>query len=252
MFSLPDAIFHKIISVLVVLVGAMILNVVLRSFVRFPQLDGLRRGKTYVTILRNCISLVILIFTIHIILLILAVDITPLLASAGVIGIVVGIGARSVFEDLIAGFFLTTQSTMGIGDYIKLSADVEGTILNIGLKNLTLKSPSGALITIPNGQVKTITNLTYEKAVNAIAISLAPTIDIDAVLEVCKHVLEKLKKEEKYNVSDDSKVLGVTNIDYQTGVTITTLITTPTPMRGIIDNDFRYQVLKELEKKKLL
>lgn len=252
LFNLPESIIERILYTCVTVVIAVLLNVIFRSFIRLPSLNNARRGKTYTTIIRNFVTLIIVIIALHVIFLIFAINITPLLASAGVIGVVVGIGARSVFEDLIAGFFLTTQSTVAVGDYINLSNGVEGSVMNIGLKNMTLKGNNGSLITVPNGQIKNIINLTYGKAVNMVTIPVKSGQAIDTIIAVITEALEKLKKDETFELAPDSEVIGITNIDGQQGITIMTKIITPYGLRGKVDNEFRYRVIKAFEKHKLL
>lgn len=248
--TIPEGIIQKAIAVIITITIALLLNILFRSLIKIPLPGNPRLAKTYTAFLRNCLTLIISVITAYIVFLLLEIDITPLLASAGVIGVVVGIGARSVFEDLIAGFFLTTQSTLAIGDFVNIGNGIEGTVTNIGLKNLTLRGVNGAMITIPNGQIKNIVNLTSGRAVNAIAIPVKGVKSVDTVLTVFESVLKDIQKNEDYQISPDSKIVGVTNIDGN-GITVMTELVTPYAYRGKVDNEYRYMILKALEKKKI-
>ncbi len=239
------------IKVLILVIVCFFLNMFLRSLVKVPHRLDTRKGRTYISVLRNLITLVIIYAALHVTFLILGINIVPLLASAGVLGIIIGIGSRSLFEDLIAGFFLLSQSRIALGDYIKVGTNIEGTIINIGFKNIELRSPDGSLIIVPNGQINSLINTSYGKAVNTIDVPVKSGQKIDVVLHVFEEVLASLEKDDEMQIFKDSKVFGIANI-LAGAVVIRTIIITPTSLRGIIDEEFRHRLLKDFQKHKLL
>jgi|SRR5579885_601438 len=236
--------------ILLTIAAAICVNYLLRSFIQVPRKLATRTSNTYLGVIRNIITLVILYITLHIIFLVLGISITPLLESAGVIGIVVGIGAQSVVKDVIAGFFLISQSTVAVGDYINVGGTIEGTVISIGLKNLTLLGPNGAQIIVPNGNVMNIINYSYRKSYVTIDIPVKAQLPIDDLLALFNGILKGLEKDEQFTILKESKVMGVKKID-GTGIVISTQIVTPYPFRASIEPDFYYHVIKEFEKRKL-
>lgn len=248
---IPNLFIRQIVGVFLIILVALIINSLLRRFIKIPRRLETRRGRTYVAILRNVITLGIVFFSLYIMFLVLNINLTPLLASAGLIGIVVGISAHSVLDDLIAGFFLISQSKIAIGDYINVES-VEGTVVGIGLKSLTLKGEDGSIIIVPNGQIKNIINYTYVhgREHNVIDISVKMAQPIDTILDIFQQVLEEFEKANDHEIYKDSRVVGVKSFD-GTNVTIRTLIIAPHGLREKIEIDFRYRIIKEFEKKKL-
>lgn len=152
----PDLI-KPIFQISLTLLITVILNFILRSFVKVPKSLDNRRGRTYAYIVRNIISVVIYAISLHIILKILSVDITPLLASAGIIGLSIGLGAKPLIEDLIAGLMLLSQDSIAIGDRVEIDGSI-GDIEKISFRTLTIRAKDGSLHIIPNGTVKKVIN----------------------------------------------------------------------------------------------
>lgn len=249
-FISSPGIVREILFVTIAICVAILANSFLRYLIKVPKRLETRRGKIYVAVMRNVLTLIICYITLHVILVIVGINITPLLASAGVIGIIVGIGAQSTVKDLLGGFFLISQSSIAIGDYINVGINLEGTVKSIGLKNLSLVSPNGTLIIVPNGQVNTIINYTYGRANTPVDILITGKVKIDGMLDIFHKTLQELRKDKKYIIYPESHIVGVTSIDVN-GITVSTLLTTPYSLRGSIEPEFRYRILKEFEKRKI-
>jgi moderate conductance mechanosensitive channel len=251
MTLISPTLINSSLLVLIIILTALLINAFLRSLIRVPHQLETRRGKTYLMVVRNTITLVLVIITVQIILMVLGINVVPLLASAGVLGIVIGIGARSLFEDLIAGFFLISHSKVAIGDYIMIGNDLEGTVAEMGFKNLTLIGPGGALIIVPNGQVKQIVNNSYGIANNIIEIPVKPNQDIDKVLKCAEKVLKSFKDDPHFVVNETSKIIGITKIDVQSALILTVVLVTDSGLRGLVDNEYRYRLIKSFRENNL-
>src|SRR5580698_8950009 len=104
----------------VTLLIAVLVDYILRSLIRVPKHFRNKRTRTVASAIRNIITTLVYLFASYIILTILGINLTPLLASASVIGIIIGIGARSIIEDFVNGIFLLSLDSIQIGDYIKI------------------------------------------------------------------------------------------------------------------------------------
>ena len=89
----------------------------------------------------------------------LGFNISPLLASAGVVGLAISFGSQSLVRDFVTGFFLQLEHQFALGDVIRIGT-TEGTVENITLRLVYLRDSNGALHIIPNGQIAQVTNLT--------------------------------------------------------------------------------------------
>lgn len=78
----------------------------------------------------------------------LGVDIVSIMGAAGVAGIAVGFASQTALSNLISGFFLISESSFKLGDYVRV-ADLEGTIESINLLSISIRQPDHSLIRIP-------------------------------------------------------------------------------------------------------
>ena len=156
-FLLSQGLIRDFFYIFLVVLISVIINTVLRSFIKLPARLDNRRGRTYVTILRNCVSFIVFAISLHVIFGILNINIAPLLASAGIIGLSIGLGAKPLIEDLIAGIMLLSQDSIAIGDYTEVEGSV-GEIEKIGLRTLEIRAKDGSLHIIPNGMIKKVIN----------------------------------------------------------------------------------------------
>jgi|SRR5581483_10193448 len=249
-YLLSNSFLIPAVKVLLVLLVSTLLNFFLRSLIKIPHSLETRKSKTYAIVVRNLITLLIFLASLHVIFIILGINIAPLLASAGIIGIVIGIGSRSLFEDLIAGFIMLTQSKVAIGDYVKLNPNIEGTVKSMGFKNLELIGPDGSLIIVPNGQINILINTTNNKAISTIDISVKADQDIDKVIKVCKETLSALEKSERFQIFKGSEVFGIASFQGPS-VIIRVIIHTKSADKLNVEKDYHYKLLKALNKQKL-
>src|SRR5689334_20575216 len=118
-----------------------------------------QRARTAAKLVRNVGRAVLTVVGILMVLQQLDFNISPLLASAGVVGLAVSFGSQSLVRDYVTGFFLQLEHQFALGDVIRIGA-VEGTVENITLRLVYLRDGTGALHIIPNGQIAQVTNLT--------------------------------------------------------------------------------------------
>ncbi len=83
-------------------------------------------------------------------LVIWEIDITPFLASAGIIGIILGLAAQEAIGNLIGGVSLYFDDTYKTGDVIILENGQRGTVTDIGIRSTTVLTRDNILVTVPN------------------------------------------------------------------------------------------------------
>ena len=118
-----------------------------------------QRAKTAAKLVRSLGRAILTVVGVLMVLNQLDFNISPLLASAGVVGLAISFGSQSLVRDYVTGFFLQLEHQFALGDVIRVGT-VEGTVENITLRLVYLRDASGALHIIPNGQIAQVTNLT--------------------------------------------------------------------------------------------
>jgi small-conductance mechanosensitive channel len=81
----------------------------------------------------------------------------PVLASAGVIGVALGLGAQTLVRDILSGIFMLIEDQYGVGDDVKVQ-DVEGKVERVGLRITQVRDQAGTLWYIRNGEILVVGN----------------------------------------------------------------------------------------------
>ncbi|MDV2887601.1 mechanosensitive ion channel, partial [Alkalihalophilus pseudofirmus] len=106
------------------------------------------------------------------VLSVFGIDAKALIAGAGVVGLAVGFGALSLVKDVISGFFIIFEDQFSVGDHIRVG-EFEGNVETIGLRTTKLKSWTGELHILPNGNITEVTNFSVNNSIAVIDIAIA-------------------------------------------------------------------------------
>lgn len=85
-------------------------------------------------------------------------DVSKVLAGAGVLGVILGFGAKRLIRDSLAGFFLLYEGQLLKGDFVTINGTYSGTVENISIRYLMIREWSGKLLTINNGEIREVQN----------------------------------------------------------------------------------------------
>jgi small conductance mechanosensitive channel len=113
------------------------------------------------------------------------INLTPLLASAGVVGVGIGLGAQSLFKDVLNGIFILVENQYNVGDTVRI-AGLAGTVEDLTLRVTTLRDADGTVHYIPNSQVATVSNLSRDFAVASLTLAVDASADPDRVLALLR------------------------------------------------------------------
>ncbi len=166
----------KIVGILfVAFVAIRLLKVFLSKFLRNLIQKGFRTGKaksiqleekrleTLEKVSFSILKGVIWIVAILTILPELGVNIGPLLAGIGVIGLALGLGARSLIQDYLSGLFILLEDQYRVGEEVEIGGK-KGMIADFNLRRTVIKDTEGTLHYLPNSQVKIASNLSRGKS----------------------------------------------------------------------------------------
>ena len=92
----------------------------------------------------------------------LGYNLGPLVASAGVIGVALGLGAQTLVRDVLAGMFMLVEDQYGVGDQIE-TMEVSGLVESVGLRITTVRSQDGTLWYLRNGEILKVGNKSQPK-----------------------------------------------------------------------------------------
>jgi moderate conductance mechanosensitive channel len=124
----------------------------------------------------------------------IGVNVAPVLASAGVIGLIVGFGAQSLVKDLVSGFFLILENQVRVGDIAVING-TGGLVEAITFRTIVLRDQSAVVHVFPNGSINTLANLTKDWSAYVIDVKVAYSEDIDRVVDLMRRVADEMQAE---------------------------------------------------------
>lgn len=170
--------------------------------------SGQRTVKTLILSVFNYVMYFVIIL---VVLRALGVDISGLLTVAGVGGVAVGFGCQTLVKDFLSGMFLWLDGYVKVGDIVTVNG-ATGTVESVALRTTTLRCTNGNVQVIPNGDIRTVTNLTRDYRCALVDITVAHGQDYRRALEVLEEAMEAY--DEKSDLIDEApRVAGIISTD---------------------------------------
>jgi small conductance mechanosensitive channel len=138
------------------------------------------------------------------------VNLAPLLASAGVAGVAVGLAAQNIVRDMLNGILILIEDQFNVGETVKI-AGVSGVVEAMTLRKTTVRDGDGTLYVVPNSQITTVANLSVDYSVATVNVSVDFSAHPDKVTELLKGIAMDLRNSEEFKsvFIADPQVLGV-------------------------------------------
>ena len=244
---------YKLPKIVVVLLVIFVLQRVVLFFVKkmrvradhqeanFHRADQLR---TMASILRAT-SIGVLGFIAFLqILNIFDIPYQPILASAGIVGVGIGLGAQSIFKDMLNGIFILVEDQYNVGEVVLL-AGLKGTVEDLSLRRTTLRDGDGTLYIIPNSQIATVSNLSRDYSLATLNVSVDASANPDKVIALLGKVANEVRRDSAFKdiAIADPVILGVDKIEGRA-------VTYPVQIR--VRANQRDGVLRELRRRIIL
>ncbi|MBR5641231.1 MAG: mechanosensitive ion channel family protein [Firmicutes bacterium] len=149
------------------------------------------RAETVKGLILNIIRYAVVIFAVIFGLNILGADVLTVIASLGILALIIGFGAQSLIEDMFAGFFILFEGRFYVGDIISVEG-FRGTVKSIGIVSTQIEDVGGNVRIINNSNIRTMTNLSNAPSVAVVNVSIAYGADLPKAEEVIRALCEKL------------------------------------------------------------
>lgn len=189
------ATFTKVVVVLVVaavlhrlsgrLIGRMVDRFLLVNS-HETKAERRKRVDTVKTIFSTTIAWMIWIVAIISILAIFNVNFASIATGAGLVSVIIGLGAQNTIRDYLAGMFILIENQYRVGDVVTLSGGstgqaVSGVVEEITLRITKLRDLDGTLNVVRNGEASVVTNRTFRYSSMVIDITVEYDSDMDKV-----------------------------------------------------------------------
>ncbi len=150
---------------------------------------------------------------------------TSMLAAAGIGTLAIGIGAKSLIEDVTKGFFILFENELTVGDFVTI-AGISGVVEAISIRTVTIRSWRGEKNIIPNGQITTIVNFSRSDTyVTLVDMAISHESDADRALDIMIEEMEVVRQEMNDPKIQPPEKIGIGEIT-ATGVVLRALMKT--------------------------
>lgn len=142
-------------------------------------------------------------------------DLSPLFASAGIIGVALGFGAQSLVKDFLAGIFIIAENQYRVGDVVDVMG-ASGTVERVGTRSTVLRDADGNVHYLPNGTIQHVINKTMGYSMSRFTLQLDPSSDISRAADIINETGQQLSKEKSWDkkIIEPPKFVSVGDIGW--------------------------------------
>lgn len=187
-----------------------------------------QRAETMGSLLRSIASVLILGSAAVSILGVVGLNLTPILASASIVGVAVAFGAQNLVKDFLSGIFMLLEDQYGVGDVID-AGPAKGTVEEVTLRITKLRDVNGVVWYVRNGTIQRIGNESQNWARVVLDVPVPHEADLDRVEEVLQKTADDMAADEDWKdlVLEAPSVWGVQELNGDSVVVRVTLKTAP-------------------------
>lgn len=206
-----------------------------------------QRAQTIGSVLKSGVSVVILTWFVLSVLDVVGVNVTPFIASAGIVGVALGFGAQNLVRDFLSGIFMLLEDQYGVGDVVDLGEAV-GTVESVGLRVTTIRDINGTVWYCRNGEVLRVGNMSQGFAVAVLDLPVAHTANLDEACEVAEKATLDVVASGAFedDLLGDPEMLGVNAVSADT-VTIRITVKTRPGKQWAVQRRLHREILQAFD-----
>jgi moderate conductance mechanosensitive channel len=183
----------------------------------------------------------------------LGIDLTPLLASATIIGATLGFGAQQIVRDYFSGLLMTVEDQYNVGDSVTVGG-VTGVVEDVTMRLTRLRSVDGTVYVVPNGDIRMIGNLSrgWARAVVDVPLPGASAADLERVRATLEDAARRVAARPEYaaHCTEPPSLVGVVGADAST-VTMRVMLHTVPSQRDALTGALREESVAALARAEL-
>ncbi|HUL33704.1 MAG TPA: mechanosensitive ion channel family protein [Candidatus Eisenbacteria bacterium] len=179
----------------------------------------------------------------------LGINMTPVVALVGLASLAVGFGAQNLVRDVITGFYIVLEDQYVVGDTIQIG-DTVGRVEHITLRRTIVRDGRGALVTVSNGDIRTVANLSRDWSQTFVDVALSPQVPQDRALQALEAAVAELRADSAWSQAlvDGPRILGLQSFD-QTSSTVRLQVRTTPSRQEDVARELRRRIQVEFQRR---
>jgi moderate conductance mechanosensitive channel len=177
------------------------------------------------------------------------INVTPVAALAGLASLAVGFGAQNLVRDIISSFYIILEDQYVVGDTIQIG-DTVGRVEYITLRRTVVRDGRGALVTISNGDIRTVANLSRDWSQTFVDVSLSPEVLQERALQALDAAAAELRTDPAWSQAlvDGPRILGLQHFD-QASSTVRLQVRTTPSRQDDVARELRRRIQLEFQRR---
>ena len=169
----------KLIRLLVMIVGVLCAEALISFILGLPKPEN-HRARSVLSIVSSILKYVAAIVILCWGLSILGVNVSTIVASVGILALILGFSAESLISDMVTGAFMIFENQYNVGDIVEVDG-YRGTVTSIGLRTTCITDPGGNVKIVNNSAMKNILNRSDRPSRSISLISVPYGTDFEAL-----------------------------------------------------------------------
>lgn len=172
-----------------------------------------QRTRTLGSVLNTFAGWIVGIIVVLMVLAEAGVSVTPLIASAGILGAALGFGAQSLVRDVLNGLFMVFEDQLGVGDVVNVG-EVSGVVERLGVRVTEIRDVDGTLWFVRNGEILRVGNYSQDWARVVLDIPVPYEADVAQAQESLLHTAKKFSQSPEWRrkVLAEPEIWGIESI----------------------------------------
>jgi small conductance mechanosensitive channel len=185
---------------LFLIIGLRLVTLLKRSLlkrVKVMENDPGRQARlnTLVETAASTLRIIILAVAVFTILGMVGIYLGPLIASVGVAGLAISLGAQTLIKDVIGGTIILLENQFVVGEEITFGA-ITGNVEKISMRSTWLRDMNGKIHMISNGDVRLVSNASRDWRLAQVDLNLPFDTDLSAAVAALQEAMQRAAKDE--------------------------------------------------------
>lgn len=182
----------------------------------------------------------------------LGFNITPIEAAVGLGSLALGFGAQHLVRDVISGFIIMFEDQYVVGELIRANGET-GRVEDLTLRRTVLRNARGELVTLPNGQIGQVANLSRDWSQTFVDVSVSSQETAGRALAVLEKVAGDFRNDAEWSATlvDGPRVLGVESMTLDTTL-LRIQVRTPATRQDDVARELRRRIRTAFEQAHIL
>ncbi len=163
--------FSVLLKLLVMIAGVICAEALISFILSLPNPSN-HRARSVLSIISSVLKYVAAIVILCWGLSILGVNVSTIVASVGIVALIIGFSAESLISDMVTGAFMIFENQYNVGDIVEVDG-YRGTVTSIGLRTTCITDPGGNVKIVNNSAMKNILNRS-DKPSRAVSVISVP------------------------------------------------------------------------------